>query len=52
MSALGSATPELDAALAAHATLGLLSDCLWREAQPTRAEVERVTTFCLHAVTV
>jgi AcrR family transcriptional regulator len=48
---LGSATPELDAALAAHATLGLLSDCLWREAQPTRAEVERVTTFCLHAVT-
>src|SRR3984957_15023847 len=49
--ALGSATPELDAALAAHATLGLLSDCLWREVQPTRAEVERVTTFCLHAVT-
>jgi len=49
--ALGSATPGLDAALAAHATLGLLSDCLWREAQPTRAEVERVTTFCLHAVT-
>jgi hypothetical protein len=50
--ALGSATPELDAALAAHATLGLLSDCLWREAQPTRAEVERVTTFCLGAVRV
>jgi AcrR family transcriptional regulator len=49
--ALGSAAPELDAALAAHATLGLLSDCLWREVQPTRAEVERVTTFCLHAVT-
>jgi AcrR family transcriptional regulator len=48
---LGSATAELDSALASHATLGLLSDCLWREAQPTRAEVERVTTFCLHAVT-
>ena len=48
---LGSPTPELDAALAAHATLGLLSDCLWREAQPTHAEVERVTAFCLHAVT-
>ncbi len=28
--ALGSDAPELDAALAAHATLGLLSDCLWR----------------------
>jgi hypothetical protein len=42
---------DLDAALAAHATLGMLSDCLWRQVQPTRAEVERVTTFCLRAVT-
>jgi hypothetical protein len=41
--------PELDAALAAHATLGMLSDCLWRQVQPTRGEVERVTTFCLGA---
>ena len=43
--ALGSTAPELDAALAAHATLGLLSDCLWRQIQPTRAEVERVTSL-------
>jgi AcrR family transcriptional regulator len=49
--ALGSTSPELDATLAAHATLGLLSDCLWRRVQPTRAEVEGVTTFCLGAVT-
>jgi AcrR family transcriptional regulator len=47
--ALGSDAPELDAALAAHATLGMLSDCLWRQAQPTPAEVEHVTTFCLRA---
>ena len=31
--ALGSTTPELDASLAAHATLGMLSDCLWRQVQ-------------------
>jgi AcrR family transcriptional regulator len=48
--ALGSDAPELDAALAAHATLGMLSDCLWREAEPTRAEVDHVTEFCLRAV--
>ena len=48
--ALGSTAPEFDAVLAAHAALGLLSDCLWRRVQPTRAEVERVTAFCLRAV--
>jgi AcrR family transcriptional regulator len=48
--ALGSDAPELDAALAAHATFGLLSDCLWQHVEPTRAEVERVTAFCLRAV--
>jgi AcrR family transcriptional regulator len=47
--ALGSDAPVTDAALAAHATLGMLSDCLWRKAQPTQAEVDRVTTFCLRA---
>ena len=41
--ALGSRAPELDAALAAHATLGMLSDCLWQRVQPTPAEVDRVT---------
>jgi AcrR family transcriptional regulator len=48
--ALGSAAPELDAMLAAHATFGLLSDFLWEGAEPTRAEVDRVTAFCLGAV--
>lgn len=48
--ALGSESPEQDASLAAHATLGLLSDCLWRQAEPTRAEVDHVTEFCLRAV--
>jgi AcrR family transcriptional regulator len=47
--ALGSMAPELDASLAAHATLGMLSDCLWRQVQPTRADVERVTSFCLRS---
>ena len=31
--ALGSDAPELDAALAAHATLGMLSDCLWQRSR-------------------
>jgi AcrR family transcriptional regulator len=49
--ALGSQSPELDAALAAHATLGMLADCLWKRVEPTRAEIDRVTAFCLGAVT-
>jgi AcrR family transcriptional regulator len=48
--ALGSDAPDLDAALAAHATLGTLSDLLWRCAEPTRADVDRVTGFCVRAV--
>jgi AcrR family transcriptional regulator len=48
--ALGSEAPELHAVLAAHATFGLLSDCLWRRVQPTRAEVAEVVEFCLRAV--
>lgn len=48
--ALGSDAPELDASLAAHATLGMLSDCLWRRVEPNRADVERVAAFCLRAV--
>jgi AcrR family transcriptional regulator len=47
---LGSDAPEADAGLAAHATLGMLSDCLWRQVEPTRADVDRVTSFCLRAV--
>ncbi|HEY1652614.1 MAG TPA: helix-turn-helix domain-containing protein [Acidimicrobiales bacterium] len=48
--ALGSDAVELEAALAAHATLGQLSDCLWRRSAASRTETERVTTFCLRAV--
>jgi AcrR family transcriptional regulator len=48
---LGSESPELDAALVAHATFGLLSDCVWKRVEATRAEVDRVTAFCLRAVT-
>jgi hypothetical protein len=48
--ALGSDAPDLDAALAAHATLGTLSDFLWRHAEPTRADVDRVSDFCVRAL--
>ena len=48
--ALGSTTPEFDAALAGHATFGLLSDCLWQRVEPTRDDVDRVVAFCLRAV--
>ena len=49
--ALGSADPELDAELAAHAVVGLLSDHLWGRTRPTRADVDHATRFCLGAVT-
>jgi AcrR family transcriptional regulator len=49
--ALGSADPEFDASLAAHAILGKLSDYLWRDARPTPAELDRMTAFCLAALT-
>lgn len=44
---LGSGDPALDASLAAHATLGILSDRLWQRTQPSRAEVDAVVAFCL-----
>jgi AcrR family transcriptional regulator len=47
---LGSQAPELHAALAAHATLGTLSDLLWRRVEPTSADIDRVTAFCVRAV--
>jgi AcrR family transcriptional regulator len=50
LAALGSAAPDLDAALAAHATLGKLSDYLWERTQPTSAEIARIADFCLAAV--
>jgi AcrR family transcriptional regulator len=45
--ALGSRDPTLDAALASHAVVGLLSDYLRRDARPSRAEIRRVVDFCL-----
>jgi AcrR family transcriptional regulator len=47
---LGSANPELDASLAAHAALGKISDYLWQHATPGRAEVDHITEFCLRAI--
>jgi hypothetical protein len=48
---LGSRDPELDAALAAHATFGKLADYLWQQSRPTPAEVDHIVGFCLAAVT-
>jgi AcrR family transcriptional regulator len=47
---LGSDHPALDASLAAHAVLGRLSDHLWRRTQPEPEEPDRITAFCLRAV--
>lgn len=44
---LGSPEPEFDAALAAHATVGRLTDHLWSGTDPTDAELARITAFCL-----
>ncbi len=48
--ALGSAVPELDASLVAHAIVGRLADHLWQHTRPTRAEIDHVVGFCLAAV--
>jgi len=47
---LGSADPELDASLVAHAVVSKLADYLWRHERPKRAEVEHIAEFCLGAV--
>ena len=47
---LGSAEPELDAALATHAVLGRVADHLWQETQPNADEVDHIVEFCLRAV--
>jgi AcrR family transcriptional regulator len=47
--ALGSSDPELDASLAAHATLGKVSDHLWAGTKPDRDEIEHIVTFCIGA---
>lgn len=48
---LGSAEPEFDASLAAHATLGKLTDYLWQRAEPTRAQIDHISAFCLRTIT-
>ncbi len=48
--ALGSARPELDAALVAHAVFGRLAELLWQGAHADRAEVDHLVEFCLGAV--
>jgi len=45
--ALGSTTPELDASLVAHATLGKMADYLWAGQRPTREELQHIVEFCL-----
>ena len=44
---LGSADPDLDASLVAHAVVGALSDHLWHRTRPTRAEIDHIVAFCL-----
>lgn len=48
---LGSADPELDAALASHATVGRMSECLLGRVRPSGDEIAEVANFCLRAVT-
>jgi AcrR family transcriptional regulator len=45
--ALGSPEPELDASLAAHATLGKLADHLAEGTPPTTTDVQAITDFLL-----
>jgi AcrR family transcriptional regulator len=45
--ALGSRDPDLDAALAAHAVVGRLSDHLWGRTRPSRADIDHVADACL-----
>lgn len=48
---LGSPDSELDAALAAHAAMGKLSDLLWEGRPPAKSDLAGMTRFCLAAVT-
>ena len=45
--ALGSAAPELDASLVAHAVVGKLPDYLWGRTAPGPDEVDHVVRFCI-----
>jgi AcrR family transcriptional regulator len=48
---LHSVDPELDAELVAHAVVGRLNELLWGRRKPTRAETDRLVTFCLAGCT-
>jgi AcrR family transcriptional regulator len=48
---LGSTDPPFDASLAAHATLGTLTDYLWNAAEPTAADITKIIHFCLRVAT-
>ncbi|WP_019927716.1 TetR/AcrR family transcriptional regulator [Nocardia sp. BMG111209] len=48
---LGSADPDFDASVISHATVGVLTDYLWRRAQPTPDDVDRMVAFALRVVT-
>lgn len=47
---LGSDDPDFDALLAAHATVGMLADYLWRRVEPTSADIDHIYEFCLRIV--
>jgi AcrR family transcriptional regulator len=47
---LGSTDPELDASLVAHAVFGRLTDSLWQESRPARAEIDHLVAFALAAI--
>jgi AcrR family transcriptional regulator len=48
---LGSTDPDLDAELAAHGTVGKLSDHLWARTRPTPAEIDHVADLWLAVIT-
>jgi AcrR family transcriptional regulator len=48
---LGSADPDLDASLAAHAVVGRLSDFLWERSRPSPAAIDHVADVCLAIAT-
>jgi hypothetical protein len=49
--ALGSASPDLDASLVAHAVVGQLSEYLWERTRPRRADIAHVVDVCLAVAT-
>lgn len=50
--ALGSPVPDLDAALAANATFGILAGHLWARTSPSAAETDHIIGACLRIVSV